>query len=69
MVSESSVREHREVPTATEVLMSSIMALVNFDTDVFLLKSLVAVIFLSALWPLAFLGYLVTVYGDRILVW
>ena len=39
------------------------------DPDKVLFKSLVAVILLTALWPLGFIGYLVTVYGSRILVW
>ena len=47
----------------------SIMSLINVDTDVFLFKSLLAVILLIALWPLGLLGYLVTVYGRRILLW
>ena len=44
-------------------------SLLNVDPDVFLLKSLLAVIVVIALWPLGFLGYLVTVYGSRILWW
>jgi hypothetical protein len=44
-------------------------SLVNIDTDLFLLKSLLAVIVVIALWPLGFVGYLVTVYGSRILCW
>jgi hypothetical protein len=46
-----------------------LMDLISIDTDVVLFKSLLAVILLSALWPLGFLGYLMTVYGGRILVW
>ena len=49
--------------------MRSIMALINVDTDVLLFKSLLAVVLLTALWPLGFLGYLVTVYGGHILLW
>jgi hypothetical protein len=48
--------------------MSSIISLAKVDTDVFLFKSLLAVILLAALWPLGFLGYLLTVYGGSILV-
>jgi len=48
---------------------SCLTALVNIDTDLFLLKSLLAVIVVIALWPLGFIGYLVTVYGSRILCW
>jgi len=48
---------------------SHLTALLNIDTDVFLLKSLLAVIVVIALWPLGFVGYLVTVYGSRILCW
>jgi hypothetical protein len=48
---------------------SQVTYLLNFDTDVFLFKSLLAVIVLIALWPVGFLGYLVTVYGSRILCW
>jgi hypothetical protein len=45
-----------------------IMSLVNVDTDALLFKSLLGVILLAAIWPLGFLGYLLTVYGARILV-
>jgi hypothetical protein len=48
---------------------SRLTALPNIDTDLFLLKSLLAVIVVIALWPLGFVGYLVTVYGSRILCW
>ncbi|HKN87650.1 MAG TPA: hypothetical protein VJV04_12380 [Nitrospiraceae bacterium] len=47
----------------------NITSLINVDTDALLFKSLLAVILLTALWPLGFLGYLVTVYGGRILLW
>jgi hypothetical protein len=43
--------------------------LLKIDSDVLLFKALCGVIFLSIAWPLAFLGYLVTVYGLRILAW
>jgi hypothetical protein len=45
----------------------SIASLINVDTDAVLFKSLLGVILLAALWPLGFLGYLLTVYGARIL--
>jgi hypothetical protein len=48
---------------------SRVTYLLNLDTDVLLFQSLVAVIVLIALWPLGFLGYLVSVYGSRILWW
>jgi hypothetical protein len=48
---------------------SRLTSLLRVDADVFLFKSLLAVIVLIALWPLGFLGYLVTVYGSRILCW
>ncbi len=46
-----------------------LISVLKVDTDVLLFKSLLAVILLTALWPLGFLGYLLTVYGGRILVW
>jgi hypothetical protein len=49
--------------------LSRLTSLLNVDTGVFLLKSLLAVIVVIALWPLGFVGYLVTVYGSRILCW
>lgn len=44
------------------------VSVINVDTDALLFKSLLGVILLAALWPLGFLGYLLTVYGARILV-
>lgn len=41
----------------------------KLDTDVVWFKSLLAVILLTALWPLGFVGYLLSVYGARILAW
>lgn len=41
----------------------------KLDTDVVWFKSLLAVILLTALWPLGFVGYLSSVYGARILAW
>jgi hypothetical protein len=37
------------------------------DPDIFLFKAVCTVVLLSVVWPLAFLGYLVTLYGIRIL--
>jgi len=44
------------------------VSLINVDPDTLLFKSLLGVILLAALWPLGFLGYLLTVYGTCILV-
>jgi hypothetical protein len=55
----------REVYMSTDI---KIMSLINVDTDEVLFKSLLGVILLAALWPLGFLGYLVTVYGTGILM-
>ena len=57
------------VPYVVSHPFSRLTALLNIDTDLFLLKSLLAVIVVIALWPLGFVGYLVTVYGSRILCW
>jgi hypothetical protein len=48
---------------------SRVPSLLKIDTDLLLFKSLLAVVLLTALWPLGFVGYLVTVYGSRILCW
>ena len=57
------------LPCVVSHPFSRLTALLNFDPDLFLLKSLLAVIVVIALWPLGFVGYLVTVYGSRILSW
>lgn len=41
----------------------------KIDHDALLFKALCGIVFLSMAWPLAFLVYLVTVYGVRILAW
>jgi hypothetical protein len=41
----------------------------KIDSDALLFKALFGIVLLSMAWPLAFLGYLVTVYGVRILAW
>ena len=43
--------------------------LLQIDPDVVLFKAVCGVVLLSIAWPLAFLGYLATVYGVRILAW
>jgi hypothetical protein len=73
IVSEYSFREGQQADDGklvTEVFMSRgiSMSLIKVDTDEVLFKLLLGVILLAALWPLGFLGYLVTVYGGRILV-
>jgi hypothetical protein len=55
----------REICMSTHI---NIMSLINVDTDEVLFKALLGVILLAALWPLGFLGYLLTVYGASILV-
>ena len=60
------------MPSVTDVvshLFSRLTCLLNIDSDLFLFKSFLAVIVAIALWPLGFVGYLVTVYGSRILCW
>lgn len=44
------------------------LSCMNLDSDELLFKLLLGVFFLAVLWPLGLLGYLVTVYGSRILV-
>jgi|GEM_PF-2739472 hypothetical protein len=46
----------------------TMLSLIHVDTDKLLLKVLLGVVLLAALWPLGLLGYLVTVYGGRILL-
>jgi hypothetical protein len=41
----------------------------RMDPDIFLFKAVCGVVLVSIVWPLAFLGYLVTLYGLRILAW
>jgi hypothetical protein len=41
----------------------------KIDADVLLFKAACGVVLLSLAWPLALVGYLVTVYGIRILAW
>jgi hypothetical protein len=43
--------------------------LLRSDPDLLLFQALYGVVVLSIVWPLAFLGYLVTQYGIRILAW
>lgn len=44
------------------------IGLLKIDTDRVLFKALFAVVLLSVVWPLAFIGYLVTVYGPHVLI-
>lgn len=46
----------------------TMLSLIHVDTDKLLFKVLLGVVLLAALWPLGLLGYLVTVYGGRILL-
>jgi hypothetical protein len=46
----------------------TMLSLIDVDTDKLLFNVLLGVIALAALWPLGLLGYLVTVYGGRILL-
>ena len=41
----------------------------KIDSDALVFKALCGIVILSMAWPLVFLGYLVTVYGVRILAW
>ena len=41
----------------------------KIDSDALLLKAFCGAVVVSLAWPLVFLGYLVTVYGVRILAW
>lgn len=43
--------------------------LLRSDPDLVLFQALYGVVVLSIVWPLVFLGYLVTQYGIRILAW
>lgn len=47
----------------------TLLSIPSVDTDLLLFRSLLAVIVVAAVWPLAFVGYLLTVYGTRIWVW
>jgi hypothetical protein len=40
----------------------------KIDSDRILFKALFAVVLLSVVWPLAFVGYLMTVYGPHVLI-
>ena len=44
------------------------IGLLKIDTDRVLFKALFAVVLLSVVWPLVFIGYLVTVYGPHVLI-
>jgi hypothetical protein len=55
--------------TSTPSVNTKFIDLLTIDPDIFLFKAVWGVVVLSLVWPLAFLGYLVTVYGIRILAW
>lgn len=58
---------HYEMPSAYLTLKR--IDWLKIDSDALLFKALCGIVLLSLAWPLAFLGYLVTVYGVRILAW
>ena len=58
---------HYEMRSSYPILKS--IDWLKIDADVLLFKAVCGIFFLSMAWPLAFLGYLVTVYGVRILAW
>ena len=58
---------HYEIGSAS--LNTKVISLFQIDPDIFLFKAVCGVVLLSIVWPLAFLGYLVTLYGLRILAW
>jgi hypothetical protein len=46
----------------------TVLGLLKIDSDRILFKTLFAVVLLSAVWPLAFIGYLLTIYGPHVLI-
>jgi hypothetical protein len=44
------------------------LGLFKIDSDRVLFKALFVVVLLSAVWPLAFIGYLLTIYGPHVLI-
>lgn len=50
-------------------LNTKFIDLLKIDQDIFLFKAVCGVVLVSIVWPLAFLGYLVTLYGIRVLAW
>ena len=49
-------------------LIGKVLGLLKIDSDRVLFQTLFAIVLLWMVWPLAFLGYLATVYGPHILV-
>jgi hypothetical protein len=49
-------------------LAGTALGLFKIDSDRVLFKALFAVVLLSAVWPLAFIGYLLTIYGPHVLI-
>jgi hypothetical protein len=50
-------------------LSTKFIDLLRMDQDILLFKAACGVVLASIVWPLAFLGYLVTLYGIRVLAW
>ena len=49
-------------------LIGKFVGLLNIDSDRVLFQTLFALVLLCMVWPLAFLGYLATIYGPHILI-
>ena len=49
-------------------LIGKVIGFLNIDSDLLLFQTLFAIVLLWMVWPLAFLGYLATVYGPHILM-
>jgi hypothetical protein len=49
-------------------LIGKVIGLLKIDSDWLLFQTLFALVLLWMVWPLAFLGYLATVYGPHILI-
>lgn len=48
--------------------IGKVIGLLKIDSDRVLFQTLFAIVLLWMVWPLAFLGYLATVYGPHILI-
>jgi hypothetical protein len=49
-------------------LIDKVIGSLKIDSDRVLFQTLFALVLLGMVWPLAFLGYLATVYGPHILI-
>ena len=49
-------------------LIGKVIGSLKIDSDRVLFQTLFALVLLGMVWPLAFLGYLATVYGPHILI-